>query len=154
AKTTNGQSRTNLRMIAVLKGSTSANFSAVPSSYSEMPNRIRKMMYFRPARRVFRPWGTLIWGTCSFCATWLVSSCKAPKGHSQPQNAPRFQKISDIAVAIHRMNTIGSIRKYSQLKAVRSDVVKVSTFTTESCAWAYQPIQNSVKSRNTVRNRL
>ena len=52
------------------------------------------------------------------------------------------------------MNTIGSIRKYSQLKSVRSDVVNVSTFTTESCAWAYQPIQNSVKIRNTVRKRL
>jgi hypothetical protein len=45
------------------------------------------------------------------------------------------------------MNTSGAARKNSQLKSVISELVKVRTLTTESCAFAYQPSQNSVKAR-------
>ena len=41
----------------------------------------------------------------------LTSSCNAPNGHSQPQNAPRFQNRSEAAVANHRMKISGAIKK-------------------------------------------
>ncbi|MCY1371103.1 hypothetical protein D9M69_582340 [compost metagenome] len=111
------------------------------------------MTYFSVDRRWFTPWLILTWRTPRRLATRLASSCSAPNGHSQPQNAPRFQKTIEIAVAHHRMNTSGSIRKYSQRKSLRNAEKKVSTFTMDSWAWPYQPIQNSANARNASRRR-
>ena len=47
----NGQLRAKCRMMAVLKGSTSAAFSAVASALSETPNNTRKMMYLIATNR-------------------------------------------------------------------------------------------------------
>jgi hypothetical protein len=77
----------------------------------------------------------------------LVSSCKAPKGQSQPQKGPRPQNSSPAATAAHRMKISGAARKNSQLKSVMSEFVKVRTLTTESWALAYQPSQTRVKVR-------
>ena len=45
------------------------------------------------------------------------------------------------------MKTSGSMRNDDQLKSLSRAVVKVSTFTTESWAFAYQPSHTRVKVR-------
>src|SRR5690606_4011921 len=112
-----------------------------------------KMMYLIADRRVFTPWGTLICFMPSFLASLLSSSWREPKGQSQPQKAPRFQKTREIAVAHQSKNTTGSIRKYSQRKSVRKALKNVSTFTTESWAWLYQPSQTRENVRKASRKR-
>src|SRR5690625_7402636 len=85
-----------------------------------MAKRAKNMRYLIAHKRSCSPQGTLIWGILSALAILLVSSCKAPKGHSQPQNAPRPQKISAIAMAHHSMKISGSMRKASQEKIGRA----------------------------------
>jgi hypothetical protein len=78
----------------------------------------------------------------------LVSSCRAPKGQSQPQNGPRPQNSSAAATENHRdEDQRRSTRKYDQLKSVMTALAKVKTLTTESCACATQPSQTSVTAR-------
>src|SRR4051812_36038858 len=104
-------------------------------------------MYLIGQRRSCSPHATLTCGTLSHWATLERSSCSAPKGHSQPQKGPRPQNRSPAAMAAHRMKISGEVRKNSQLKPVRSALVKVSTFTTDSCAFAYHPSQTRTKAR-------
>src|SRR5690554_5518883 len=105
------------------------------------------MMYLIGQSRSCRPQGTRSCGTLSRCATALLSSCRAPNGQSQPQNGPRPQNRRAAATDDQRMKTRGAARKYSQLNSVISAFVNVSTLTTESCAFAYQPSQTSVNVR-------
>ena len=58
------------------------------------------MMYLIGHRRSWRAQGTLHCGTFSHFATVLVSSCRAPKGHSHPQNGPLPQNRRPAATAI------------------------------------------------------
>src|SRR5699024_8945250 len=153
ANNTNHHSRIKRRTIAVLKGSTSAKTSAKANEPKEMAKRAKNMRYLIAHKRSCSPQGTLIWGILSALAILLVSSCKAPKGHSQPQKAPRPQKISAIAMAHHSMKISGSMRKASQEKPSRNAVVKVSTLTTEGWAVIIQPSQIRVMVRYTVRIR-
>ena len=69
------------------------------------------------------------------------------RGKASRRTAPRPQNSSATATDDQRMKISGAVRKYSQLKPVISELVKVSTLTTESCALAYQPSQTSVNSR-------
>src|SRR6516225_8618043 len=119
-------------MIAVLKGSTSANCSASETEYSDRPNSPRKITYLTGQSRSCRPQGTVICGTFRRLATVLVSSCSAPKGQSHPQNGPRPQNKRPGAVADQRKKINGAARKNSQRKPVTSALVKVTTLTTES----------------------
>src|SRR5699024_6776611 len=123
------------------------------NEHKEIAKRAKNMRYLIAHKRSCSPQGTLIWGILSALAILLVSSCKAPKGHSQPQNAPRPQKISAIAMAHHSMKISGSMRKASQEKPSRNAVVKVSTLTTEGWAVIIQPSQIRVMVRYTVRIR-
>lgn len=108
-----------------MKGSTSASCSANAVEYSDMPNRPRKMMYLIGHSRSCRPQGTLNWGTLSAWAMLLSNSCRAPKGHNQPQNGPRPQNNSPAAIDAQRMKISGAARKYSQLKPVSNELTKV-----------------------------
>src|SRR5689334_4945056 len=105
------------------------------------------MMYLIGHSRSCRPHGTVICGTFSHFAAVLVSSCSAPNGHSQPQNGPRPQNSSPAAIAPHKTKIRGAARKNSQWKPVIKALLKVTTFTTESCALAYQPSQTNTNSR-------
>src|SRR6516165_1625120 len=134
-------------MIAVLKGSTSANCSASETEYSDRPNSPRKITYLTGQSRSCRPQGTVICGTFSHLAAVLLSSCSAPNGQSHPQNGPRPQNNKPAAVADQRMKISGAAKKNSQWNPVTSALVKVTTLTTESCALAYQPSQTSTKPR-------
>ena len=80
-------------------------------------------------------------------AAWLSSSCKAPKGHSQPQNTPRPQKSIPSATAPQRTKIKGAIRKFSHRKPESSACRKAITCTTESCAPSHQPSTKRVSSR-------
>src|SRR3546814_3518561 len=115
------------RMMAVLKGSTSASRSAKASELSDTPNSIRKMMYLTGHNRSWSPHGTLICGTFSSRARRLVSSCRAPNGQSQPQNGPRPQNSSAAATENHRMKISGSTRKYDHWKSGLSELKKART---------------------------
>src|SRR5690606_2130412 len=101
---------------------------------SDTPNSPRKMTYLMGNRRSCTRQGIFSCGTFSLRAMRLDSSCSAPKGHSQPQNGPRPQNSRATATEHQRMNTSGSTRKDDHWKPVRSELVKVSTFTTDSCA--------------------
>ena len=69
-------------------------------------------MYLIGHRRSCRPHGTRICGTLKKVRPMrLVSSCNAPNGQSQPQNAPRAQNSIATATADHRMKTRGDSRK-------------------------------------------
>ena len=104
-------------------------------------------MYLIGHRRWWTPHGIFSCGTFSALATRLLSSCSAPNGHSQPQKAPRPQKIRATATEHHRMKISGSTRNEDQLKPSRREVVNVRTLTTDSWAWATQPSQNRVTTR-------
>ncbi|MNJ74732.1 hypothetical protein D3C77_717120 [compost metagenome] len=80
-------------------------------------------------------------------ASSLSSSCRAPKGHSQPQNTPRPHSRMLAAVNTQRMKMIGSVRNSSQRKSWNTAWTKVSTLTTDSCPRAYQPMNTTVKIR-------
>src|SRR5690606_499165 len=121
--------------------------SAHASEPSETPKSTRKTMYFVDHSRSCTPQGTFSWGTFKARAARFVSSCNAPNGHSQPQNGPRPQNSNAAATEHQRMKISGSTRNDSQRKPVRSESTKVSTLTTESCACAIQPSQNSVAAR-------
>src|SRR5579872_2202982 len=105
------------------------------------------MMYLIGQSRSCSPHGTVICGTFSHFAIVLVSSWRAPKGQSQPQNGPRPQNRRPPAVADQRTKISGAARKNSQWKPVTRALAKVTTLTTESCALAYQPSQTRTKIR-------
>src|SRR3546814_13280235 len=77
------------------------------------------MMYLIGHRRWCTAHGILNCGTFSALATRLLSSCNAPNGHSQPQNAPRPQNSNAAATEHHRMKISGSTRNEDQLNPVR-----------------------------------
>ena len=102
------------------------------------------MMYLIAHRRSWSPKGTSICLTFSLRATWLTRSCKAPKGHSQPQKTPRPHSSRLTATNDQRINSIGSIKNEDQLKPLISELVKVRILTTDSWASEYQPINTKV----------
>src|SRR5262245_50467071 len=105
------------------------------------------MMYLIGHSRSCRPHGIRTCGTLSHCARLLRSSCRAPKGQSQPQNGPRPQNNKAAATPDQRMKIRGAARKNVQLKPVTSELMNVSTLTTDSWAFAYHPSQTRVKTR-------
>src|SRR3546814_8112697 len=94
--------------MAVLKGSTSANRSALDIDSSEMPNSTSKMMYLIAQSRSWTANGSSYCGTFSLRASSLSNSCSAPNGHNQPQNTPRPHSRMMAAVNTQRMNISGS----------------------------------------------
>src|SRR5690554_4800702 len=144
AYSTNHHWRSNLSMIAVLNGSTSAAFSAIIIDSSEMPNSTSRMMYLIAHNRSCTAKGSSYWGILILRAISLISSCNAPKGHSQPQNTPRPQSRILAAVKVQMMKMIGSLRNSSQRNSVNRACTKVSTLTMDSCPNAYQPMNTTV----------
>src|SRR5690606_31708066 len=138
---TNHHWRSNLSMMAVLNGSTSAAFSASIIDSREMPNSTSRMMYLMAHSRSCTAKGSSYWGILSLRATSLISSCSAPKGHSQPQNTmPAAEKVQ-------RMKITGPLKHSSPPNSVTRACTKISTLTTDSCPSAYQPMNTAVKVR-------
>src|SRR5690554_3455574 len=104
--------------MAVLNGSTSANFSAVANDSRESPNSSSKITYLTAQRRSCTAQGNSYCLIFNLRAISLISSCKAPKGHSQPQNTPRPHNKILTAVKLQSTNNTGSIKKVSQRKSV------------------------------------
>src|SRR5690554_2654794 len=105
----------------------------------DTPNSTSRMMYLIAHSRSCQTKGTVYWGTFSLRANSLISSCSAPNGHSQPQYTARPQSSTMPATTDQRMNSIGSIRKVSQVKPLIKLFTKVSTLTIDNCPSAYQP---------------
>src|SRR5690606_18746621 len=144
---TNHHWRSNLSMMAVLNGSTSAAFSASIIDSREMPNSTSRMMYLIAHSRSCTAKGSSYWVILNLRAISLISSCSAPKGHSQPQNTPRPHSRMLAAVKVQRMKITGSLRNSSQRNSVTSACTKVRTLTIDSCPSAYQPMNTTVKVR-------
>src|SRR5699024_4872075 len=138
-------SRLNFKVIAVLKGSTSAYCSAAVMDSREIPNSTNKMMYLIAQSRSCTANGNSYWGMLILRAISLMISCKAPNGHNQPQNPPRPHSNILAAVKPHRIKITGSLKNSCQLKSCIIDWVKVSTLTIDNCPRAYQPINTTVK---------
>src|SRR3954470_123847 len=81
-------------------------------------------------------------------ATSAVSSCKAPNGHSQPQNAPRPHTTRAPRTKSHRIVLIGSKRKNPQPCPARVACTSATTFTMESCPCAQNPTKTRANPRN------
>src|SRR5699024_326706 len=133
--------------MAVLKGSTSANFSAVARDSKDNANKASKIMYFTAHKRSCTAQGSSYCFILSFLAASLINSCNAPKGHNQPQNTPRPHNKTLRATKHHITKITGSIRKVSHLKPSIRECTKVNTFTTDICPRAYQPINTTVNVR-------
>ena len=101
-------------MIAVLNGSTSANWNGGDDRpFSEIARMPTKTTYLIIHSRSCSPKGISICLMPSRRASWLVSSCSVPNGQSQPQKSPR-QNEHAVATKHHSRNTGRSSRNCSQ----------------------------------------
>src|SRR5690606_10883352 len=103
--------------MAGLKGSTSENCSAIDKESREIPKSTNRIMYLIAQSRSWTAKGNSNWRILSLRAPSLINSCRAPKGHSQPQKTPRPKNRTLAAVDTQRIKMIGSVRNSVQWKS-------------------------------------
>ena len=135
----------------VLKGSTSTSTSVQADDTVAMPHNTSSTAYFtRLSSKSVRT-------RKRFCARPSArapsanSSCKAPKGHSQPQKVPRPHTTSVTKVNPHNSTAMGSANKNSKLLPAINASMAAVMLTMVSWPWAYQPMKARVKVRKATR---
>ena len=115
--------------MAVLKGSTStANSAKEGETYNEPKTKASTayLIHFSLASKAVR---RRLCRIPMALANKLINSCKAPKGHSHPQNVPLPQTNKVTATKTHKITVIGSFMKKLKSPPAASASIDAVMFT-------------------------
>ena len=134
----------------VLKGSTSASFSASTIENSDTASSTKNTPYFTHFSRLCHFMGRRNWKRLRpiFSPMTCRPSCSEPNGQAQPQNRPRPKTKTVMKMKIQNRKRNGSLRNSVHSHLKRMEWNQVSTCVTDGCASSPKPTQKMLRIQN------